>query len=210
MRGSTLRVPFPRCRRWSKPRLRSRRGQPRARSRASPRPSRRWRMSKRAPTSGSTRRWRTLRTPPSVAPSDRTAAILAASNGNWIEAIEPFVPSDGPNASDAASASEQMRRRRRRGGRRGGRGRRPGPGPGEHREDSLSPVPDTQAAGSVTEAGAPPQAHDASSGEGPRPPARRRRRRGGSGRRRTTLDGRSATEGADRTVTASAEPPADS
>jgi hypothetical protein len=146
----------------------------------------------------------------SVAPSDRTAAILAASNGNWIEAIAPFVPSDGSSSSDAASPSEQMRRRRRRGGRRGGRGRRPGPGTGEHREDSLSPVPDTQAAGSVTEAGAPPQAHDASSDEGPRSPARRRRRRGGSGRRRTALDGRSATEGADRTVTASAEPPADS
>jgi ribonuclease E len=47
--------------------------------------------------------------------------------GNWIEAIAPFVPSDGSSSSDAASPSEQMRRRRRRGGRRGGRGRRPGP-----------------------------------------------------------------------------------
>ncbi len=148
--------------------------------------------------------------PAEAEPVDRTAAILAASNGNWIEAMEPFVPAEGEGTG--AASAEAMRRRRRRGGRRGGRGRRPGVGAaGEHREDSLSPLPD--AALAAPEA-PPPSGREAGSPDGARSPARRRRRRGGSGRRRSMHEGRGATDGSEgaptAAVTAPAEPPRDS
>jgi hypothetical protein len=146
---------------------------------------------------------------PAEAPIDRTDAILAASNGSWIEAIAPFVPETGATDSSSAAA-EQMRRRRRRGGRRGGRGRRLGVGTSEQREDSLSPVPDAAPARAASD----PESQAAPTGEAPRLASRRRRRRGGSGRRRMGHDGRTSSDGANGTatvaVTAPAEPPADS
>ncbi len=132
---------------------------------------------------------------------DRTAEILAASDGHWIEAIPPFVPVETP-AGEAGSSLDQMRRRRRRGGRRGGRGRRPGVGLGERREENAPPAPDVAATNVVTE----PSASGDSNRSGPR----RRRRRGGSGRRRS-MHGSNGTEGAPTAaVTAPAEPPVES
>lgn len=133
-------------------------------------------------------------------------AAIAATNGNWIEAIAPFMPaeSDGSGARDL----DQARRRRRRGGRRGGRGRRPtGAAAGERREDSLAPVPEgalpSEPIAAAPESGAP---------DAGRSPARRRRRRGGSGRRRAMHEGGRSGENGEITsaVSAPAEPPADS
>ncbi len=147
---------------------------------------------------------------PPAAPVDRTAAILAASNGGWIEAMAPFVPSD----RDASGAAAEARRRRRRGGRRGGRGRRPGVG--------ASPERGSEGGGSAFEKASAPNEvdHEAagqdvvSAAEGSRSPSRRRRRRGGSGRRRSLHEGGSSAEPSDGTptaaVTAPAEPAGDS
>jgi ribonuclease E len=148
--------------------------------------------------------------PAETEPVDRTAAILAAANGNWIEAMPPFVPVEGETAG--ALSADSMRRRRRRGGRRGGRGRRPGAAQGEHQEDSLSPIPDAALATSGDSATS--SGRESAGPEGARSPARRRRRRGGSGRRRSMQEGRGSTEGSDgpptAAVTAPAEPPRDS
>jgi ribonuclease E len=142
--------------------------------------------------------------------ADRTAAILAAADGNWIEAMAPFVPVENvPSPASIGSAFEQSRRRRRRGGRRGGRGRRPGGGSQERLEDSAAPPSDPASSGAPADAGG----FAAPAGEA-RSASRRRRRRGGSGRRRSIHEGRSSTDGAEASptaaVTAPAEPPAES
>jgi len=131
---------------------------------------------------------------------------IAATNGHWIEAIAPFMPteSDGSGARDL----DQARRRRRRGGRRGGRGRRPiGSASPEQREDGLAPVPDGTVAAEPIAA-----ATEGAASEAGRSPARRRRRRGGSGRRRAMHEGGRSGENGEITsaVSAPAEPPADS
>ncbi|MEB2283192.1 MAG: Rne/Rng family ribonuclease [Myxococcales bacterium] len=115
---------------------------------------------------------------------DRTAAILAAGDSGWIEAVPLFMPVEA--AVDASASSEASRRRRRRGGRRGGRGRRPGPGgAGEGGDVPSSPA-----------------------GEARGTEQRRRRRRGGSGRRRATSEGRTVNEDAESLPTAAATAPA--
>lgn len=146
-------------------------------------------------------------------PVDRTAEILAAANGTWIEAIAPFFPAEadvgGPSALD------QQRRRRRRGGRRGGRGRRPGaPATAERSDAEAGPAGIQQGTVSPGEAAVGAAGSDGSQGESQRSSQRRRRRRGGSGRRRTMNEGRSGMEGGDAAptaaVTAPAGPPQDS
>ncbi|MCC6848060.1 MAG: Rne/Rng family ribonuclease [Deltaproteobacteria bacterium] len=150
------------------------------------------------------------RVTPLATSGDRTAEILAAANGNWIEAIAPFMPVEA--APSGLGASDQGRRRRRRGGRRGGRGRRPGPDDAAERgadADVPGSAPASADAGDTGGSGSV-----APAGEVQRTGPRRRRRRGGGGRRRTMHEGRMASDDpqtpAAAAVTAPVEPSSDS
>ena len=144
---------------------------------------------------------------PRAAEPEIHVAVIAATNGHWIEAIAPFLPAE--SGAIGARDLDQARRRRRRGGRRGGRGRRPtGAAAPERGEDSLAPVPEGTLSAEPIAAAA-----DGATSEAGRPSARRRRRRGGSGRRRAPHEGGRSGDTGESTsaaVSAPVEPPADS